>query len=712
VIFINKKSSLKLLKILKNQLIRIELLFIMTIVITLVLSYVIGNNFFEILAENQHIFLSDKIDSIISQAMTDQLVVSKFVKFHALLSENGIVLESQPQNLGNLNLGQSTFFRKIKELKDGQKLMFIYPNIFANGKNSICLTLKHNDHFHILMLEISKAILIPKSKHHVFILNDKKICIYSDLKSFIGERISSPQKQLHGFYYMKQFELSPKINVLILSDISLPTYGFVIVSITSILLLVLLAFKGRLISSLSNLIKELDVVNNLFSDFTKTIEQITGKSKIDTNKTSKIISELSYKVELLNLECQFEEGEKYSDMLENFIVLITDLLNEILASFQELQAFNEELENLTYRLENLNEKYELIMNFISEIDPSVELEEFMKKLLDIAIILVPEAEGGSVSLVENGKWRFIAAKNYDEDILKPLELKSEWMLKSDRNVFIVNNVMEMEKDKNVSTLPADVNKKLSQAIGTNPKSTIIGVLKDKNKNVLGHIALDILSGNAEFSDASINVMNFLIKLATSYLFTKKYYEYQRRYQQELVKLISKMLEMKDKYTKGHSERVARLSVLMAKKMGLADDDINKLYWASIVHDIGKMGIPDEILNKSTTLTEEEYEMIKKHPILAANLLEGFEHLKELSVIVKHHHERWDGNGYPDGLIGEKIPILSRIMALADAFDAMTSDRSYRKALSLDKTIKEIKTNAGKQFDPKIVEIFLEIVKNR
>ena len=115
------------------------------------------------------------------------------------------------------------------------------------------------------------------------------------------------------------------------------------------------------------------------------------------------------------------------------------------------------------------------------------------------------------------------------------------------------------------------------------------------------------------------------------------------------------------------------------------------------------------MNKPGLLTEEEYRIVQRHPVISAEILERFEHLRELAHIVRYHHERWDGKGYPEGLSGEEIPIESRILAVADAFDAMTSDRPYRKALKLEKAIEEIRKNKGKQFDPDIVEVFIDVI---
>ena len=177
---------------------------------------------------------------------------------------------------------------------------------------------------------------------------------------------------------------------------------------------------------------------------------------------------------------------------------------------------------------------------------------------------------------------------------------------------------------------------------------------------------------------------------------------------DVIKSIALALDSEDKYTRGHSMRVTLYSILLAKELGVSQTDIEKLEIASLLHDIGKVGISEEILQKPTGLTDEEYEIMKTHSENAEKIITGIKKLENIIPIVRHHHERWDGRGYPDKLQGEEIPFFARIIALADTYDAMTSTRSYRKALSHDEAIKEIKKCAGTQFDPILAEKFIEI----
>jgi len=178
---------------------------------------------------------------------------------------------------------------------------------------------------------------------------------------------------------------------------------------------------------------------------------------------------------------------------------------------------------------------------------------------------------------------------------------------------------------------------------------------------------------------------------------------------EFIESFIEILEKKDAYTRGHSNRVAHYAMEIAKKMNLSREEIELAHITGHLHDIGKIGIPDSILSKNGNLNNFEFDLIKKHSEFGYNILNKVSVLKEHALIVKYHHERWDGMGYPSGLKGKDIPLISRIISVADSFDAMTSSRSYRKALDDSFAIKELEKNSWKQFDGEIVEVFLREV---
>ncbi|WP_010677823.1 HD-GYP domain-containing protein [Bacillus timonensis] len=177
----------------------------------------------------------------------------------------------------------------------------------------------------------------------------------------------------------------------------------------------------------------------------------------------------------------------------------------------------------------------------------------------------------------------------------------------------------------------------------------------------------------------------------------------------MVKGVIAALELKDPYTRGHSERVASYALSLAKEVKqFSNDELTAFNYACLLHDIGKVNIPDQILMKPSKLTNEEFEVIKTHPVVGAEAVKNIEGLKGNICVIRSHHERWDGKGYPDNLQGEDIPLLARIVAIADAFDAMTSSRSYRSALPAEEAFKRIIEGQGTQFDPILVEEFKKV----
>jgi len=175
---------------------------------------------------------------------------------------------------------------------------------------------------------------------------------------------------------------------------------------------------------------------------------------------------------------------------------------------------------------------------------------------------------------------------------------------------------------------------------------------------------------------------------------------------EMVMALSSALDARDKYTSGHSRRVMEYSAGIAKHLELPKKEIDNLRISALLHDVGKVGVPDAVLHKESKISDKEFAVIKKHPTIGANILETIGAFRDLVPIVYHHHERYDGFGYPQGIYGEQIPLLSRIISVADSFDAMTSTRPYRKALDIGAALIEIELNSGKQFDPSITNVFI------
>jgi putative nucleotidyltransferase with HDIG domain len=179
---------------------------------------------------------------------------------------------------------------------------------------------------------------------------------------------------------------------------------------------------------------------------------------------------------------------------------------------------------------------------------------------------------------------------------------------------------------------------------------------------------------------------------------------------DTISSLARAIETRDPYTKGHSERVTEYASRLVTRLGLPDKDAAVVQYAGLLHDIGKIGISDSILNKTSVLSEIDLGSIREHPLLGDAILSPLRFLQDVQTVVKHHHERWDGAGYPEGLSGEAIPLLARVIAIADAYDAMTTDRPYRKAMSRERALLEIEAGMGGQFDPELASTFVSMMR--
>ncbi len=237
----------------------------------------------------------------------------------------------------------------------------------------------------------------------------------------------------------------------------------------------------------------------------------------------------------------------------------------------------------------------------------------------------------------------------------------------------------------------------------------LGIVNSKDAEI--QIALILLCFGGSYAATLIydeitkQNINFMVELE----------EKNRQNQQmtfQTIMTIVNTIDAKDQYTKGHSQRVSEYSVAIAKELGMAEEELEKIRYIALLHDIGKIGVPDNILNKQGKLTNEEFALMKMHTVVGGEILKDIKTVEGLDVGAKYHHERYDGRGYPDGLKGEDIPYIARIICVADAYDAMTSNRVYRKRLSTEDVEKEIERCIGSQFDPDIGAVFLKLLREK
>ena len=225
-------------------------------------------------------------------------------------------------------------------------------------------------------------------------------------------------------------------------------------------------------------------------------------------------------------------------------------------------------------------------------------------------------------------------------------------------------------------------------------------------DAVGGILLAISKQDEDFSNVDVKLMRAIADQAAVFMTNHRLYADLQDLLLGVLDALTASIDAKDPYTCGHSRRVALVSRRLAEGYGLPTAKIERIYLAGLLHDVGKIGVPESILRKPGRLTDEEFEAIQLHPVTSARILGGIRQMEDVLDGMLHHHERMDGRGYPDGLAGEAFPIEARIIGLADCFDAMTSDRVYRKALPLPEVIEEIRSNAGTQFDRDLVDILL------
>ncbi len=225
------------------------------------------------------------------------------------------------------------------------------------------------------------------------------------------------------------------------------------------------------------------------------------------------------------------------------------------------------------------------------------------------------------------------------------------------------------------------------------KDTVVGVIKLGNDLPVMYTAEDL------------KLFTTLASLAAVAIENASLYEQLQETFYTTVYTLAETIEKRDTYTGNHTKRVMEYSLAIGKTLELPEKDMARLQLGAVLHDIGKIGVRDSVLLKESSLTDEEFEQIKNHPLYGEEIIRGISQLKSAIPGVKHHHEKFSGRGYPDGLKGEEIDITARIISVADSFDAMTTNRPYRKGLSLDEAFEELRKYSGSQFDPEIVDAF-------
>lgn len=376
---------------------------------------------------------------------------------------------------------------------------------------------------------------------------------------------------------------------------------------------------------------------------------------------------------------------------------------------RKLNITNRELLKMheyTVRLEADVEKKAKEINLLAKIrraiSSSLNLNEVLKSIveeitrhmgLEICSILLLDEDDKTLTIK--------SAKGISDEIIKYTKIKigeriSGWVVEHNQSVLISN----IEQDKRFS-------KRSQEKYYT--RSLISVPLRIKDKTI-GVININNKISKQPFTKDDLRIIEAIAQGASVAIENAKLYKNLQDVYMRAISALVTAIDAKDHYTGGHSESVTKYAVAIAKELGFNNRDIENLTVASRLHDLGKIGVHDYILTKPGKLTNEEWDEMKQHTTKGVEILEPLNFLSGIIELVKQHHEKYNGGGYPDGIKGEGINLGARIIAVADAFDAMLSDRPYRKAHSLETAIGELKKNSGFQFDPKVVESFLTVLE--
>jgi len=386
------------------------------------------------------------------------------------------------------------------------------------------------------------------------------------------------------------------------------------------------------------------------------------------------------------LAVQQQRLESYSQELETHIL--------------ELEASNNQVNELSIKLEKIIDLTENLF------ESTLKNEEvFLCNLLSVASLLIPEADYGSVYVYKNSQVNFINTIGHDLKALKELFIEIDIFVHPTEEITIIDNVV----DYTMNRISSELKEKFTKA--SKPIKQTLKFDLFVNGTLTAGVSLDIAQGSEKhFNENSKKTMLLFRNFASAFFTMQRYGQVAREFQQEIVFSIIQLLELHDNYTKNHSHNVAVLSQKIATELNLSAEKINNAYWAGLVHDIGKILIPFDVLNKKEKLTEEEFEHIKKHPYWGYITLSQTNHLKEIAKYVLYHHEHWDGSGYPTSIKEKDIPLISQIITVADSWDAMLSDRSYRSKLTSEFALKEIINKKGVQFSPIVVDAFIKVLE--
>jgi putative nucleotidyltransferase with HDIG domain len=398
-----------------------------------------------------------------------------------------------------------------------------------------------------------------------------------------------------------------------------------------------------------------------------------------------------------DLELIIKRGMKAKELVSQNRELMRTLAiqNEELREHKELlrkkvHLANKKLERKVVELRALNEIGKALSS-------ELHLQTLLRMIVDAAAEKL-EANKGSLMLIDYpGNIGISVAKGLEKEIVEKTKVN------------VGEGVAGWVVEKGIPVLVKDIsNDNVFQETKNREYSgkSFISVPLISNNKILGVLNITEKSGGRAFTEDDLDLLMTLGSQAAITIENATLYESLQKNYFDTIKALNLTIEQKDPYTSGHSIRVTHYALITAQELGLNPSELQVLEYSALLHDIGKIGISERILEKTGRLTPEEYNMMQEHPVRSEMILKQVQFLEKVHIIVRQHHERFDGTGYPDGLEGEEINLLSRIISVADAFDAMTSRRRYREALTTGFAISELQRKSGSQFDGHIVDAFI------
>jgi len=370
----------------------------------------------------------------------------------------------------------------------------------------------------------------------------------------------------------------------------------------------------------------------------------------------------------------------------------------IMDSDEEVKQLKEYIKNLEVINEGLRQSFEELTTLYRLVDIIAEartLERVLNSLLDLASEVIP-CHGALLFLTDDstGELDVALKRNISRKIENKINLQNkkkviEWALKKGRTIALPD---------------------IEEEIDDSDKLTFVLVPLIAHDKPVGLLDLITETPEGDITSRDLSLLTILSKQAALAIENVKLYESMKKDEVNIIKALSTTVDAKDHYTSGHSQKVSEYGTHIAEELMLQEREIEIIKYAGLLHDIGKIGMPDEIIKKPSKLTEEEFLIIRDHPVIGAKIIREIDSLAAIVPIILHHHERYDGKGYPDKLKGDEIPIGARIIHAADAFDTMVSARAYRDMLPAELAISELRKNSGTQFDPVIVDAFIRYLR--